>query len=259
MSNDTEDATEPPYTFEWHYAPRSFFEGPVEFEGDGAKFTADDGVARAVIPSSGMQDIRSRRDRFHELLKQRFLVRQLISSQNFELPQPGLSRRWADGRCDAYLFVESAVHISTSGQLDLVVKDNDGNVIRDTKRDRMAREGRLAALVAKHGTDPTVTKLLASRQAGSQDAANELVHLAEIEEAMSTYFGGDAKAKLALSLSTPQWKALTKPANDPTNPVGRHRGRHLGEMRRSSRTELEEARRVSTLMIERFLEYLDRQ
>lgn len=142
-------------------------------------------------------------------------------------------------------------------QADTQFVDADGNVVHDTRRDRSLREQRLSNLISKHGSTPIVAKLLASRRAAADDSANELVHLAEIEEALSSYFGGERNARERLSLSKTDWDKLTKPANDPTNSVGRHRGKHLGEMRGPSRSELEEARRIAALMIERFLERLD--
>lgn len=104
-----------------------------------------------------------------------------------------------------------------------------------------------------------VTKVLRSRRTASQDSANELVHLAEIEEAMTSYFGSEGKARAALEMTKADWDGLTKPANDPSNPAGRHRGRNLEALPRLPRVAMDEARRVAALMVERFLVYLDGQ
>ena len=248
---------DPPFTFEWHYTPKGFFESPVSFDEEGIAFKAADGVATAVVPATQMSDVSEQRHLVHTVLERRFMARQLVSQRAFSLPEPSLCRRYKDGRQDAYAFAKGAVIRLSGGTADMVVVDADGNVVQNTKRDRIAREERLADMVTRHGANPVVAKLLDSRKAASRDSANELVHLAEIEEALSSYFGGERKAMDTLGLSKPDWHKLTKPANDPTNPTGRHRGKHLGEMRRPSRAELEEARRISALMIERFLEHLD--
>jgi len=248
---------DPPFTFEWNYTPKNFFEAPVSFDAEGIAFTAAAGAATAVVPGTLVQDVNEQRLRVHRVLERRFMARQLVSHRAFTLPKPSLCRRYADGRQDAYVFPEGAVVRISGGIADMVLIDADGNVVQDTKRDRIAREARLAELVARHGANPVVAKLLDSRKVASQDSANELVYLAEIEEALSSYFAGEREAMDTLGFSKPDWDKLTRPANDPTNPAGRHRGKHLGEMRRPSRAELEEARRIAALMIERFLEHLD--
>lgn len=195
------DSAEPPYIFEWHYTPAGYFEGPIEFRHAGAQFCASNGVARAELPAECLSDAKVQRTQLHEILEQRFLARQLVAHRAFELPMPGLSRTHPDGRQDAYAFADGAVHRIFCGSADFVITDADGNIVQDTKRNRIAREARLAELLARHGSHSVVTKVLRSRRTASQDSANELVHLAEIEEAMTSYFGSERKARAALEMT----------------------------------------------------------
>src|SRR4030042_579341 len=104
-----------------------------------------------------------------------------------------------DGRRDVTIFVDSCLaKMTTCGRVDLVTTDPEGKVVRDTKRERIDSEKGIAQSIAQIApTDPLLAKLLKSFRIAVEDPTDELVHLYEIRDALSSHFGS-AKAVRAI-------------------------------------------------------------
>ena len=88
------------------------------------------------------------------------------------------------------------------------------------------------------------------------DPDDELVHLYEIRDALSTKFGSEKAARNALKISYDNWSRFGQLCNDEPLRQGRHRGKKY-EARDATNAELSEARRIAQAMIEGYLRYLD--
>jgi hypothetical protein len=142
--------------------------------------------------------------------------------------------------------------------VDIQIIDKDGNVISDSKRDRIEKKKSLAELVATHrATDGLVASMLRSYDAAVRDSKNELVHLYEIRDALSTKFGNESAARSALGISSSQWSRLGQLSNDEPLWQGRHRGKTGGALRDATESELTEARAIARAMIEAYLRHID--
>ena len=109
----------------------------------------------------------------------------------------------------------------------------------------------------RHASDPTGRRMLDSFDASIRYPGNELVYLYEIWDALQTNFRGDNKARRTLGISKSDRSRLTNLANiEPLN-QGRHRGRHAGNLRDATASELDETRKIAVEMIEKYLKYLD--
>lgn len=86
------------------------------------------------------------------------------------------------------------------GSLDIQLTDKDGNIVSDSKKDRIEKKMNLAELVATHHADIVLTALLKSHEAAVHDPNNELVHLYEIREALSQRFCGESAARAVLNV-----------------------------------------------------------
>ena len=89
-----------------------------------------------------------------------------------------------------------------------------------------------------------------------RDPNNELVHLYEIREALSTKFAGENAARSALGISSSQWARLGQLCNNEPLWQGRHRGKTGGALRDATEGELTEARGIARAMIEAYLQHL---
>jgi hypothetical protein len=91
-----------------------------------------------------------------------------------------------------------------------------------------------------------------------REPGNELIHLYEIRDALSTKFGGERGVRAALlGISSSDWSMLGRLANDEPIRQGRHRGHHAGALRGATETELAQARAIARRMIDAYLRYLE--
>lgn len=243
------------FLLEWTFTPPDLFEERVEFPFALGVFVVDAGKVEARIPEEAYPQDHSLRAELHEQLNARFLAAQVLSHNPFTLSKPGVARVHADGRRDAWLFAEPATLTFTGGTADFVVKDAAGNVVRDTKKERIDHRKDLANTAASMVEDAVASSILRSYAAAVNDPANELVHLYEIRDALAAHFGGEKPAITALGITSAQWSTLGRLANEEPLRQGRHRGKKLGALREATREELEQARATARALIEGYLRY----
>jgi hypothetical protein len=132
-----------------------------------------------------------------------------------------------------------------------------GEVIADSKRDRIEKEKRSAALIDAYQGDDTLASMLRGKQRAVEHPDHELVHLYEIRDALAKRFRDKVKdIKTAIGI-TNQWGRFEELCcNKPLN-QGRHGGKAGGPLRDASQSELDEARRIASAMIDGYLSYLE--
>lgn len=87
----------------------------------------------------------------------------------------------ADGKTNQVLMVGAAAVKAKDNPADIIVTDANGNVVQDTKAERLAEHGRFITLVTDAaGRDALQRSLLASYRTAVDDPADEMVHLYEI-------------------------------------------------------------------------------
>lgn len=243
------------FLLEWTFTPANLFEERVEFSFDVGVFVIDAGKVEARIPEEAYPPDHSLRAELHEQLNTRFLAAQVLSHKAFTLSKPTVMKVHADGRRDAWLFAESATLTISGGTVDFVVKDAAGNLIRDTKRERIEHRKDLANTAASMAEDPVASSILRSYSAAVNDPANELVHLYEIRDALGTHFQGEKAAIAALGITSAQWSTLGRLANEEPLREGRHRGKKLGALREATKAELEQARAIARALVQGYLRH----
>jgi len=243
---------------EWNYSPENYFEEDILINRDNYEILISTGKVEARINPEYYEKQNNLRDILHERLNDRFLGAQLFAHKPYELSRASMYRLHPDGRKDITLFVGSCVMTMSVGNVDLVVKDKEGNIVADSKRERIDKKKELAELAEKYSaTDALVTFLLGSYNASVTDPENELVHLYEIRDALSKEFSGESRTREILGLSKPKWSRLGKLANNEPIKQGRHRGQSLGALRNATNEELQEARKIASTFIEAYLGYID--
>lgn len=243
---------------EWKFSPPDYFEEPIHIKRDDYVMTINNGAVEARIRPEIYDKDQSMRDRLHISLNDRFLGVQLFSHKPYELSKASMYRLHPDGRKDITIFPEPIVITVSMGEPDIIVKDKDGNVISDSRHERIHRKEELSELAEKyHQKDPLVASVLRSYNKAVNDPDNELVHLYEIREAMAKHFGDESSAQNILGISRKQWSKLGKLANDEPLRQGGHRGKNLGGLRDATEGELKEARSISRNIVEAYLDYLE--
>ena len=111
---------------------------------------------------------------------------QALTHRTYELSRPEVARVQPDGHRDVFAELEEALAVTSS--VDFRITDKDGNVIADSKRDRVEKKKSLAELIASHRKDTLLASLLRSYSTAVHDPNDELVHLYEIREALCSKF-----------------------------------------------------------------------
>lgn len=243
---------------EWKFSPPDYFEESVHIKRDDYEMTICNGRAEARIRPEIYDKEHNMRDRLHNALNDRFLGVQLVSHKPYGLSKASMYRLHRDGRKDVTIFPESCVITMSVGEPDITVKDKDGNVISNSRKERVKRKKELAELAEKYRQkDSFVTSLLKSYNKAVNDPDNELVHLYEIRDAIARRFGGESSAKKALGINRTHWSRLGKIANDESLKQGRHRGKNPGTLRDATEEELKEARHIACNLVKAYLDYLE--
>ena len=243
---------------DWGFSPSDYFEEAIEISRRDYTMTIADGRAQAKIDSAIYETDPGMRQRLEDALNDRFLGVQLLTHRAYDLSRSTMTRVHPDGRRDIFIEPEPARLVLSAGTVDIQITDKDGNVIADSKRDRIEKGKSLAELVNAHrATDSLLASLLKSQAAAVCDSNNELVHLYEIRDALSVKFGGETATRTALGIGKPQWSRFGHLCNDEPLRQGRHRGKTGGALRDATEAELAEARGIARAMIEAHLRYLE--
>jgi hypothetical protein len=194
----------------------------------------------------------------HEALNDRFLGVQLLTHRAYELSRSTMTRVHPGGRREILCEGGTGRYVVSGSTADFRVTDKDGNVIADSKRDRLEKKKSLAELIASHRPkDTLLAASLRSHDAAVHDPNNELVHVYEIRDALHSKFKKDKATQTALGISETQWSDFGRLCNDEPLRQGRHRGKTGGALRDATEGELIEARGIARAMIEGYLRYLE--
>jgi hypothetical protein len=243
---------------EWNFEPADLFEQSTTARIGQYEFAIEWGRVQCQI----LVDVESddywlrQRTEAHQRMVAILLAAQTFSDQPCKLLKPAVSRIRESGGVDLYAFPLTGTVRVAGRRPDTVLKDADGIVVRDTKRERIDRRNDLARRAAAHITDLVANSILRSYSAARNDPDNELIHLYEIREALSSQFGGERAAQKALNISSAKWRRLGSLANVEPLLQGRHRGGNPGALRDATADELEDARWIAREMIESYLQSL---
>lgn len=242
---------------DWHFSPPDFFEERITISRNDYTMVIENGKAEARTTATTYDANASMRNELHEALNDRFLGVQLLSHTPYELSKPTVTKLHPDGHKDFFLEVEGAQLKLTGGIVDFQVTDQHGNVVSDSRRERIEKKKSIAELVSAYrSSDAVLSALLRSHDAAVRDPDNELVHLYEIREGLCKRFGNEYAARSALGISS-SWSRFRQLCNDEALRQGRHRGKNVGGLRDATDVELMEARGIARSMIESYVQHLD--
>ena len=182
-----------------------------------------------------------------------------MSHKDFSLGRPSRTDIKEDGTKIIYVEVEPFVCKMSFGDVDLVVQDRDGNIVSDTKQERLDKQKWFAERIDKYrSSDDTLDQMLKSYQMAVEDPNDELVHLYETRDALKNKLGKKKTALKRLVVTQREWDTIGNLANTLPLKEGRHRGEKAGLMRDARPEELELARKFASSLIEKYLIYLER-
>lgn len=243
-------------TLTWSYSPGDFFEKPIKIKHEDYEVSVEGGRIQARIrPDAYDHEVVTAKVILEEI-KLRFSSHQLFSRRAYKLSGPSETRSHVDGRQGARFFAEGVMLMSDVGSPDTLMKDTNGTIVIDSRRERSEREERFVRKVENsRGKHNLVNHMLQSYSAAIEDTPNELVHLYEIQDALMKSLG-KKRAVAVLGIRREDWGRFNETCNTKPFRQGRHRGRNLGSLRDATQAELEEARAFARRLIEGYLEYI---
>jgi hypothetical protein len=243
---------------EWSFEPKDYFEDDITIEYENYNVEIFLGAASAEIPPQYIDNIDEIINGINQDLESRFLAVQVMTHQRYALSKPSRYDLKKDGSKNIYLQVEDVVCVSSlSG--DIIIRDANGNVISDTKQERIDKKKWFSEASAKFRVkDQTLNQMLKSYSTSVSDPNNELVHLYEIRNAASKKFAGEKNTRSKLAITKKEWSDFGLIANKKPLLQGRHRGNNVGELRQADSSELETARKIASKIVENYMIILER-
>lgn len=243
---------------DWTFTPPDYFEEIIVIKRNMYTMTIDNGKVEARIGPTIYDKEPNMRNILHDELNDRFLGVQLMTYKAYTLSKASMHRLHSDGRKDITIFSELFVNPNTFFPFDIVTNDKDGNVVSDSRKDRIDKKKKFAELVVKYRSqDKVLESLLMSYETAINDPDNEFVHLFEIREALTTRFGNENNVRKALSINEKKFSGFRRLCNNKNLKQGRHRGQNNGILRDANEEELKTARDFAKLMIEAYINYLE--
>src|SRR5262249_2242415 len=134
--------------------------------------------------------------------------------------------------------------------------DSQGNVVKDSKAERLADERRFRDQCQRHAEDQLLKELMTSFNQAVLDPADMMTHLYEIRDALRRQFGSEQTARNALGLTSSDWSDLGRIANSEPIEESRHRGSHA-DLRPATEREQTRAKTIARRMLRAYLDHLD--
>jgi hypothetical protein len=239
-----------------NYEPAHFLEQQYEHREQGFTLTLDAGKATAVLDAVEKPLSAATLARVERAVKRILQARQLTTHKPFKTLAPVSVQHTADGGKDIILSASDGVTVS-GGLVDLRVTNANGEVVHDSRAERIAKTEKLISDVLSNiESDPILERLLAFLQQAIADPADEFTHLYGIRETLQNHFGSKKNARDALNISEAEWDRFDEILNNlPVDP-SRHRGRFTQGTRPATPEELDEAREIARRWIERYKDTL---
>lgn len=243
---------------EWNFEPKDYFEADFAIEYDNYSVEIKSGIAKAVLDTVSQDKAEEIISDLTRDLVSCFLAIQVMNHQSYKLGKPSRYDLRKDGTKNIYLQIEDIVQVSDISPLDIIVNDKNGNVISDSKQDRINEKKWFSNTSAKYRLkDPTLDRMLNSYNSSVYDQNNELVHLYEIRDAVSKKFGSEKKAKAKLKITKEEWSDFGLIANSKPLFQGRHRGKNADFLRNADVSELGIMRKIASKMVKNYMNYLE--
>lgn len=212
---------------EWTFEPTDLFEETFDVEILNGCVQIEQGVARGYFPASEYERGVEFRNEAHRELEFHIMAQAIVAGKPCVLKPARLTREYPDGRSDQTIIMESA-HFNLStfpGNVDVIIRDKDGNVTSDTRAERIAEQAEFRAK-AVHALPrfPEIRAMVESWNNSFKDEANCFVHLYEIRDRIQNEFGSAKEAQETLDVAD-DWELIGKLSNRPDNALGRHRGK----------------------------------
>ncbi len=169
---------------EWIYDPDDLFEAPYQHSGVDFDLLINAGRAIATLNVPQNPVLPDVEERIRVVLESILLVRQIQVHRKYSLEGPR-TYQYSEGRKNISIRLGSVMEIESAGHIDFIKTDAAGNVIRDSKAERLDEHNfMMDSVVPKLVNSAILRSLFESYSRSITDPNNELVYLYEIRDAL---------------------------------------------------------------------------
>lgn len=241
-------------TMKWKIIPSGYLNGYEDELFSILQTKVQDGEITIIRETQDVIDPSKERDQIQRIIYNFLLSISLVHRKvAFSLIPTDLA---VESEGKRYLNAEVGIYVLSGMDIDFIITNKDGQIIADTKKERMARQQYFFELINVCGGDPTALKILESYKNALDHDEKLLVYLYEIRDTLSNYFGNDETAKQMLNLSSRKWSKFGNLANDRSIKQSRHYFELSSNSREITERERNSALSFAQTMIESFLCYL---
>jgi len=245
---------------EWTYEPLDFFEEPMDVEILSDSVHMEGGKVRGDFTKAESQMGSKFKNQAHAELERLFASQQIATGKKLRLSGAILIHELPDGIRVVYTSANMTGRATLTGRIEAITRDKDGNIISETRADRLEEQRKFREKVARCIADfpepgQNILAMQACLQKSFDDEINCFLYLYEIRDRLETIFGNQRKAKRFLGET--DWRKLGELANDPTSAASRHRGRAT-DHRPPSPSTLREGREAARHLIVAYVDHLCR-
>lgn len=241
---------------EWAYTPKNFYEENQEDHLGEIKIIIGEGKIEAKTTPKQNNEIEEIINEVERYLQRRFLTSSLSNNWEFSISQPVVCRFDNQGRQEVSAKFLGSLLLSANGIVrDFQAIDKDGNIILDTKKERIDNEKKLTARIIEINDD-LLNSLVEIYHLSIKDPQNSLVYLYKIQDALKDHFGSKKTAIKALKIKK-EWEELGEITNDGKIKQSRHRISDVSSLRDITNNEIHDIKKIALKLIVSFLEYLE--
>ncbi len=138
--------------FEWTYEPVDFFEEQFLIEQDGYDISIEDGVVKAPVPKGIYDANPSIKNYLHELINANFLAIQVLKHIPYKLNEKSVYSVFDEmgNEKETISKLEPIKFSVIISSFDHMRHDKDGNILFDTRQERIDRHKEFSQRVSKY-------------------------------------------------------------------------------------------------------------
>lgn len=249
---------------DWPFESQGYIQSSIETKIEGRKIIIENGKITLELKEDDTDDKGSCSPQFlNELdlqIKSCVNILQVHANRKFTLNKYSLYTSFEEGNLNVNVFPDTLIIKLSSEEPDLIITDNHGNEVANTKKDRLESILQSLRLYSANGIkDNTLGFILESYNRSLNDPTLSIVALYDIRDALTIKFKKEDAVKKELKISKKTWQRLGEIANELPLLQSRHSGKKFNKpLRNIDNEELKEIRSIAKKMIDSYLIYINK-
>lgn len=242
---------------EWTYLPKDFFAYKITKEGLGYIIQFENGSVLGEIDNLKVNFNEEISENLTRLVNIELQAVQIQTGSKYELRGPAKSEIFSDGKINQIISLKPIILEIKVGKPTIYTSDENGNLINEGLSRLQQEQNLISKKIFENKDDETLQFLLDCYKKSLEKPEDTFINAFNMREALIKIFPKRRDPRVELGISKEIWKFVGEFPNDEPIHESRHRGRYVKNLRHASEREIEEAKEMEKLLIEKYLDYLD--